>query len=155
MPEGSTSADPRGRVASVFSNSDSSLHRPTPPTAALPKPVQTCPPSGEGCTATDPVDPAATPTREAMPATCADRATLGHVERPSDAALKTPTSREGTPQGREAGAGRGATTSQRDGVSFLNAVNAVDGGQQSGRNRVINAEHHHGITTDDATPHLH
>ena len=47
------------------------------------------PPSGEGCSATDPVDPAATPTLEAMPAVCADLATLGHVEQPSDAALGT------------------------------------------------------------------
>ena len=90
-----------------------------------------------------------------MRATCADLATLGHVEQPSDAALGTPTSREGTPQGQEAGAKKDATTSQRDWVGFLNAINAVNGGQQSGRNRVINTENHHGITTDDATPHLH
>ena len=90
-----------------------------------------------------------------MPATCADLATLGHVEQPSDAALETPTSREGTPQGQVAEARRDATTSQGDGVGFLNTVNAVNGGQQSGGNRVINTEHHHGITTDDATPHLH
>ena len=63
-----------------------------------------------------------------MRAGCADLATLGRVGRQGDAAQGTLISKGETPQERVGGAEKGATTSQRDGVSFLNAVNAVDGG---------------------------
>ena len=40
-------------------------------------------------------------------------------------------------------------------MGFLNAIDRMDGDQQAGRNWIINAQHHHRITANNATPHLH
>ena len=40
-------------------------------------------------------------------------------------------------------------------MGFLNAIDRMDGDQQTWWDWIINAQHHHRITANNATPHLH